>query len=222
MRTYRKKRSVKRNYRRKKPFTPNQIKVIKKVIDKRAEQKYIETEVDAVQAWFGATSYQTCLTLCAQGDDQTNRSGNSILAQSLQFRLVFKGDPLCGTDVLCRFIVYKAKDCNGAIPTDTNLLQAVDVKAMRNRLYNGDYKVLYDKVKLLPQTSVSASANTPFRFCQYYKQFKRPIKITYDDTTAVIASCERNHLFFLALCSWGADAYSPTADGQFRVRFTDA
>lgn len=215
-----------RNYearkRRRRPFTPLQTQVIKKIIDKKAEQKYIDTELDAIHGWYGATAQQQCITLCAQGDTDVTRTGNNILVHSMQMNTVLRGDPLCTSDVLCRIIIYRALDCNGANPTATEVLNAVDVKAFRNKTYMGDYRVLYDRIKLLPQGSISSQANTPFRSVKYYKRFKKPLKVTYDDTSALIGSCERNHLFVMLISSWGADAYSPICDSYFRVRFTDA
>lgn len=173
---------------------------VKELISNADEAKYIDTPITEDGA-YAANSTVHCLTLSAQGDAVNQRNGNTIKLQSIQIQGRIQQDADSARSTMCRILLVEAKDCDGALIDVTNVLtQDLPFQSLRNYLYMNDYKVHFDSQFILELTAITANNDQNKRVFKYYKKFKKPIHTTYDDTTAVIASAERNHLFLIFMC----------------------
>lgn len=216
-------RTTTRRYRKKRrPFTPAQVRTIKKITDSEAEQKWAVTAISE-DTWWAANSTILPLTLVATGDSEFTREGMEIKLHSIQLRAIIRNYAATAQDVIYRIIILKMNDdCGGAVPSMAELLDGGDdIVGQRNHSYGGKFKVYYDKMKLLPQTLINGTNNVSYRAINYYKQFKRPIKCTYDGAAAAIGSCAKGQLFMVLMNNFGADASSPQITGYTYVRFTE-
>ncbi len=212
-------RKRRRYLRRRAGFT----KRVKKIINAEHELKYLDIDFDAYIVPIVGTSVVTPITLCAQGDDINEREGHEILVQSWQFKGSIGTDADAIADTQYRMLLVQARmNIEGGAPTVLEILKSDSCDAIRtiDGLRNNDFKVRLDQRTVIrTQNPPAASRIERQNFSIYYK-FKKPIKVTYDDTTAVIGSAEKNHLF-LVLMTNQANTFQPALTGTSRITFKD-
>ncbi len=213
-----------RGRRRKRRSKRMTVAKVKKIISGASEAKYLDTELDTNVVW-AANSNQVCITLCPQGLDIADRIGSEIYLQNLQWRIQVLTPPtVCYQDQMVRVIMYIAKDCEGAIPTITNLLNNDNVISFREWEHKGDFRVLIDQTRVLRQTALNRAVdinNICGTFFKGYKKFTKPIRTTYSNIGGAIANADRNHLFVVFMTNFPADLGSPHFIGRFRVVFKE-
>lgn len=98
------------------------------------------------------------LSAIAQGDNYNDRTGNSILAKSLQFRYTFTADATVSTTSV-RVIIFQDTMSLGTVPAPGDVLTTVGAShticSCYSRIFSLQhrFKILYDKVQGLSNTS---------------------------------------------------------------------
>ncbi len=118
-----------------------------------------------VSSVISSTGTMTSLCAIAQSDDQTGRTGRSILAKSIEIRqFVNANSTVAATNV--RQIIFMDSMNQGADPAPTELLVTDDPNALRNVLSEkGRFKVLWDSQSVIPlsaEGSHNAKVNHKF------------------------------------------------------------
>lgn len=147
-----------------------------------------------------------------QGDDYNHRTGRMIDIKSLNFKFISKVTAGTGVDQLQRVIVFVHLKPHGTAPAVTDLLQTAEVHSMRNPIYIGDFRVLYDKVFNLNATAESGST----RFGKFYK--KMSLITRYNTGNAgTIADIEDNALYIMTVGTEAAGATAGTVLGSAQI-----
>lgn len=169
------------------------------LLNKR-EQKFVVTTKTPGNV--PASGQIDCLTLTAQGDDNdADRSGDQIVAKSLEFR--YRLLPLDDTvrPNLVRIIMFKWRDTRGTMPVITDVLNTSDPLSGYNVDNKGNYVILHDKTHHVGYQGDSGGGNMnpgmPIIVNGVAKLSGRDAVIRYTGTTAVIASTSVNHIFVL-------------------------
>jgi hypothetical protein len=114
------------------------------------ELKYFDTTVSVTLATAGAIS---ALSLIDAGDAVTQRNGESIKVDKVEYRLTILPSPAATVPGCSRVICFQDTDQNGTLPTLAALLISADAEAQYNyaNVREGPdggarFKILYDKV----------------------------------------------------------------------------
>lgn len=175
------------------------------------EKHFLDTNVAALQSWTGSV---TALSATAQGDNITNRIGDSILAKYLTLRYSWIMDTALSSTI-CRLIIFQDTMSLGTIPAASDVLtttgSAPAVLSLLNiqNALQGRFKILYDK-------TVALSLGGPVAFAT---DEVIPINdhIKYTSTTGTDEG--RNMLYALAICN--VNASDPTLTMNARLAYYD-
>lgn len=175
------------------------------------EKHFLDTNVSALQSWSG-TVY--ALSATSQGDNVSNRIGDSILAKYLNLRFSWIMDTSIPQSI-CRLIIFQDTMSLGTIPAASDVLQvtgsAPAVLSLLNLTYalQGRFKILFDKTVCL-----SSQANVAFATDEII-----PINdhIKYTSTSGTDEG--RNMLYALAICN--VNANDPTLTMTARLAYYD-
>ncbi len=151
------------------------------------------------------------LTGVAQGDTDTSRTGDSVLAQGFLIKGYMSRT---AEDSLVRVILFKASDYDGALPTVTQILETAHVNSPYKKSGSFKFRILEDRTYFLNNTDKSRQ-----HFKMHVNMNKYPWHVEYIGTTAVDASAGNNQLCILFLSYLGANY--PTIDFYSRFSFTD-
>lgn len=165
------------------------------------------------------------LSNIAQGADYLNRSGDSILAQEMEFRAKLTGNAVVsGHNV--RIIIVSDKLQRGVDPVLGDVLQGGTSPFVQPYLepQEGRFEILYDELVQIVHTVGLAAAGTSTDYVMarlalpvLKRKWNKHIK--YQGTTGADASNWVNGLFLFA---FSADATNgPSLQYTFRLRFTD-
>lgn len=199
-------RSYRRPYRKARPASKKYVRaIVKRAV--RADPHYIDsTTSDTGVPTADIGAFAQSLTPCVQGDTQKNRTGKMIQLTSLQIKGNLYRDPSSTTHDRVRMILYMVKTPNGAsdirdVLQTTNLIgnRQTDVQALR-RIDDGlvsNYKVIRDWYIDLGYTG----SDKQTRMVNYYKKFKRPLRIWFDASTDV--NPVRNEIILSAISDSG-------------------
>lgn len=156
-----------------------------------------------------STGLMTRLTDVAQGDDQTSRSGRSILVKSLQLRQRLAGNASAATTNV-RQVLFIDLDPDGATPTATELLTSASTVGLRNILTDQNrFKVLWDSMTDLDTVGRQNK--------HYSKFFKLHHHVKYDGTNATDSSWGAIWLFQVSNQATNTAAQETAV----RIRFYD-
>lgn len=148
-----------------------------------------------------------------QGDSATTRTGNSVVARTLEMRINIRQNPLSTSDAQgLRVILMWDKQANGSLPALNTILQSTDYLSPVNDSYRKRYKIIYDKNfvvndggPLIVQTKkVKKLGNTVSR---------------YNGNSGGIADIITNSLLMYLISSDASNG--PTINYSFRLRYTD-
>ncbi len=194
----------------------------------------IETDSDAF-----ATSWATMedgtnqsISGVAQGDGESQRDGRTYFIHSIHIRCNVESPsqesqvtPL--SNLRGRFCLVLDTQTNGAQLTATDVMDGGgtdDVLAFRNLQHSKRFRVLWDKSWILKregQTNEGAIDlfAAPFattNVFQFHKDFKTPVKVICQATTAVIAAISDNSFHIIGV----SDSTVARLNMQVRIRFT--
>lgn len=202
---------------------PSSYPVIRRPL--RPELKFLDTPFAAVQLLLGSNAVMQPINLVAQGTTSSTRVGMKFIIQSVQLSLTVSMAQFIGTSnsVIARFILFVDTQCNGAVPTEIELLSQTDnVNSLMNPQHAHRFKKLMDKKVILnaPGLAWNGSAEVSSQMhvsCPFYKKLSTPI--FYDTTTNVITGVTQNNLILFVY----ADTVTPTSflNGSSRIRYTD-
>ncbi len=139
----------------------------------------------------------------AQGTSESTRLGRKITLKSLGIKGRLTWDPTVADQFnRCRVMVVHDTQANGAVPAAvTTLLQTADIDSYRNLLSGRRFRVLQDKTYTFnptgsDQAEISSIVQKPFHF---YKQWKKPLQITYSTNADEIAAMSNHNIFVFAI-----------------------
>lgn len=173
--------------------------------------------IDTVSTATLSTTWQVVnLTLCAQGDDQTNRNGRSIKSQSLMMQCGITANATATVPVRCRLVLVKDNQGLAANPNGTDIFTLNGTEALRVILNTQNrFQVIWDRMKTINTDGAGPSA------ISIRKYFKMSHHIKYQLTTATQTANGPGSLFFLFLCDNATAGQQPTISYAFRYRFVD-
>lgn len=189
------------------------VRYIKSLIN--VEKKFFDvtgtTTIDGTSSTSGSI---ISLSNIAQGDDYNNRSGNSILLQSLLFRgkatiaSTFKPTTI-------RVMLLIDNDQRGTDPTFTDIFETgvgTNITRPLNHNVGKRFNVLWDRVTSMDEFNQRRFLHT---FRKFYGQH-----IKYQGTAGADASAYEGNLY-LVLASDVATSDAPSFDYSVRLRYTD-
>lgn len=197
------------------------VKYIKSLIN--VEKGFFDTQrVSSAQT---STATIANLTNLAEGDDYNNRTGNSILLQSLLLRMVVSVNPDATTGAqILRYILFQDNDQRGTDPTVSELLEdpTAGTRLICSPLLHTVYKrfnVILDKtIVVSPPAQTSGPANIlNYKVIKHFKKFKNN-HVRYQSTAGADASNWEGAMYLLTV---SADSTGPLVTWTNRIRYTD-
>jgi hypothetical protein len=173
------------------------------------------------------TSTATVVNLSniAQGDDYGNRTGDSILCQSIEFRATVSGNTATPRNKI-RVLIVRDKANRGVDPVIGDVLQGGTSPSVQPYLepQSGRFDVLYDQLVFLNNTTGLAASGTSTDYVADQEILPSMIKkwnqhIKYAGTAGADGSNWAGALFLMAISSDAANG--PNLLYTFRIRFTD-
>lgn len=185
--------------------TAKGLAAIRKLIN--IETKILDTSNGANISNSGTVSPVSSI---AQGLDYTNRVGDSIKIQSMEFKFRWQIGA-SATKTFVRVLCLRDLDGYGTTPAVTDILQAADVLSPFNCLNITRFSILYDEVEVLTSVDTTASVGA------YLTPHAGHIK--YLGSAASSASNGKGSVYMLFLSSEATN--TPRVDFYSRIYFTD-
>lgn len=181
------------------------------------EKKYFDTNIGANLNNAGYTIKE--LNLIAQGDDETNRNGRSILAKALFIRMRFNKVDAVNTTNNARIIIFRDKAQAGTLPAMSDIYSTVSgdsaVVSLRNILTGSAqrYDILVDKI-------IRLENNQRVDYL-YEKYIKLNSHIHFIGTTGATASMGNGSLYMAMICEGDNTTARVNTLGNCRLRYID-
>lgn len=166
------------------------------------------------------------LPLIAAGTGESQRVGRKVWIKKIQMKYTVTLSATSGATIgaakdRVRVILYHDKQCNGAIPAASIILQTVTVNGFRNMENIGRFNILYDKIHVMNITAAAGDGganDTPViaRQGQFYKNCNIPIE--YSGTAGTIGEIRSNNLCILVVAT---DAEASQFLATVRLRYLD-
>lgn len=175
-------------------------------------------------AAIGTTWNIACMTFMAQGDTDATRNGNSILAKSLNIKILLNAAAASTAGAECRFIIVRDKVSAGALPAVADLFDGGNSTVAR---YNPDnagsrFEFLADKTMAIGCTGTNTAGGGDPAISPTFKQtslFRRLHgHCKFDGTTGAIGDTTTGHIFF---CWIATSATNPVALITSRFTYID-
>lgn len=156
----------------------------------------------------------SCLSQIAQGSNYTDRVGDSIRLQSLEFRArLFQNTS--ATQTVARIIIFRDLDGTATAPTKADVLDAfgtsADVCAQYNWLNRDRFSILYDEFQSFSSTGTTTDT--------MYFRTTHEGHVKYLGTTATAASNGKGSIYVMFISDEATNV--PTVTWNSRVSFTD-
>lgn len=181
------------------------LKMVKGLIN--VEKHYTDTSISLSTTTAGAL---TLLTGIAQGDDVSNRQGNSVLAKTLYGRLLIYRDATNAIPTnYVRVMLIKDLQNQGTNPTVTDILQSASTTSPLNVDHTSRYVILMDKNYLMSENGKQGVA------LKFYKKLNCHLKFTGANSTDIYT----NAVYLLLIGDQSAN--SPDVSGDIRLGFYD-
>lgn len=168
------------------------------------ERKYFD--VTDTGSTVSSTPTLTHLTAMAQGDDVTNRSGNSVRLQSVMMRYQ-PSQHASATNSIVRVILFQWMDDDAPVATD--ILDNNAGWGQPNLEKAAKYRILLDHVFKFSDSSMRVD------FFKYFKELNTHVR--YDSTAGT--DYAKGSLWLMELSNEGTNL--PTVARSTRVRFID-
>lgn len=118
------------------------VRMLKGIVN--AEKKTFDLDV-ALTAFASTTPVLTLLSGIAQGDDYTAREGRSILAKTLQLKVIVLGNSAQTADQFVRVILFKDMNNVGTAPTSSDIISTYDDLRNPDPVMMKRYQILVDQ-----------------------------------------------------------------------------
>ncbi len=175
----------------------------------------IETKILPTTGTFSAgmdtTGTVFCLTRIAQGLDYTNRIGDSIKLQRLEFRYRVSMTSTAAR-TFGRVILLRDLDGYGTAPGVTDVLETASVLAPKRYLNSERFSILYDELLALSQNGDSCSVGVV--------DMTHEGHVKYLGTTAAAASDGKGSIYCLIISNETTTTI-PSFTYDSRIYFTD-
>lgn len=185
------------------------LKLVKNLIN--VEAMFVDTAINQA----AAASAQNAIPLAAiaQGDTDSSRQGDSILAKSLVVRLSLTNNASATTSLARMIIFIDKENANGTAPTSTLVLQQDQVQGLLNMNNSERFPILRDKSYALRTSTESA-----ITWITEYIDLS-DLHIRFDGTTSAQGSLSTNHPYVLFISSEATN--TPSFVGNIRLRYYD-
>lgn len=155
------------------------------------------------------------MSLIAQGDTSSTRTGLQIHAKSLKINMEVGfqiGDPVTSA----RLIIVQDMQNQGALPTVTSVLEANTLMSQWNNVNEGKrYKILYDRFINNPQPGIASDYS-------FRKTIKINRKMYFLGSTGTQADAGKNSIYALFITdNTLASGNAPTANFTYRLYYED-
>lgn len=186
------------------------VKAIRRLIN--VETKTISTSISETP---GTTATFVCLNICSQGNDDINRTGDSVLAKSMEFNAYcLQSDANTAYD-LTRVIVFYDRENRGAFPAATDLLTASSLTSLSNVNNESRFVILSDR--LLQTEHIGSGKKTNVITFSYV--FPTGFHLRWSGNVGDITDIRQNGLFIMLLAKENTNKTSFV--GSARVSFYD-
>lgn len=174
------------------------------------EKKYVDNTVSLTSVP-GTGVLVATYTMMAQGLGDQQRNGNSIKGVDIAGKMYLQKNIGVQTTAM-RLIWVLDKECDGAAPLLSQILDNVDVVSGLNKDYTKRFVILKDKMLTLND----GGGQTKFQ--KYY--FPTDFHVHYDGATAAITDAKENQVFLFAISDQTAD-YAPLITHFGRFNYYD-
>lgn len=200
-----------------------------------SEIKFADSEVTSTAlsvSWVTLNpTTKDSLSSVAQGTTESQHLGRTMYITSLHLRIEFfigstESQVAPIDDEIVRFAIVRDTDTKGSEVTATDVMdagQSNDVLAFRNLQHTSRLFVHHDKTFIMRSHTTNEGALDKFaaqqriRFFKVNLTFKKPIRVLFSGTTAVVASIVDNSFHFICISS----AVNVNVTYQCRLRFKD-
>lgn len=164
------------------------------------------------------------LILIPQGDGESARIGRKVNITKIGIRMTLvlpNTTTLALMDDTVRVILIQDKQCNGALPAVTDVLQNASFDSFNNLANSQRFHTLWDKTVSLSTmglgvTTAPAQSSAPVNK-SISKYIKCNIPIEYSGTTGNVTTIRSNNIFFLYISRSGA----MKVECEMRFRYSD-
>ncbi len=163
-----------------------------------------------------------------QDATEAGRIGRKCVVRSIGWRakttLELNASAALGTPHTVRFMVVLDKQCNGAAPTVTGVLESADYQSFNQLANKSRFTTLYDQVLDMNyqagagdgSTNDASPVNQSFTF---FKKVNIPLEFDNSVTTGAIGSIRSNNIFGIMISNLSSSTLS--LDSKVRLRFSD-
>nr|QGF19358.1 hypothetical protein [Antarctic circular DNA molecule] len=165
-----------------------------------------------VSATISSTGFLTNLTAIAIGDSSATRTGNSILAKSINYRFKLEiNSVVSGSTSVVVMLVQDTQQVADTNPIIADILQTVNPQSLLNLNTAGRFKVISRKNYFL---SPSSGGKGAYEVSGFHKMYSH---IRYNGATT--SDTQKNGIYLLAISSEAVNV--PTITGTYRLAYHD-
>ncbi len=198
--------------------------------DGGGELKFHDVDVDQTGANLsaGVILNTSSINLIPQNATESGRIGRKCVIRSIGWRAVCKYTVAAGAGGASaenvRFIMAIDKQCNGAAPLVTDLLESANYQSFNQLANKSRFRVLYDKtMSIFPPSAAGDGAANDFgvaiRPFKFFKKCSIPLEFDNTLTTGAITTIRSNNIFIIMITE-GTSSIT-TLDSKIRLRFSD-
>lgn len=180
------------------------------------ESKFIDTAISETPVI--GTSDIVLLNGVATGDIDNSRDGEALMVTSIQYKLQVQSDVDMTQDIHVWIILVIKKDVRGQTIAVDKLYVSDSGQALRLVDNSKNFHILSRRMVTLKAPEVALHQD--LMIAEYYKKFKKPIKIKYKTTASTVTALDRNAIFVIFMTD-GVATKLPSISGNIRVTFKD-
>lgn len=174
------------------------------------EKKYIDNTISLTSVPNTGITVAT-YTMMAQGLGDQARNGNTVKGVDVSGKMYLQKNIGVQTTAM-RLLWVLDKECDGSIPSLSQILDNVDIVSGVNKDYSKRFVILKDKMLTLND----GGGQTKFQ--KYY--FPTDFHIHYDGTSSAITDAKENQIFLFAISDQTSD-FAPIITHFGRFNFYD-
>ncbi len=189
------------------------------------ELKFNDEVLNSTTIAAGTAIFDGSMNGIGQGTSETQRIGRKCTIRQINFRytltLNLLTDSAVPTNDVVRIMVYLDKQANGAIATNTDILDGVTVHSFNKLSNKSRFRTLMDRTYSLKVNGASGADATAewvgdMITDSWFKKVNIPIE--FDSTTGAITEVRSNNIGILV----GSLSGRCNIIGNMRLRFSDA